>query len=231
MWYNCITVPKKSKAEGVVVRIYTIMFLTILCAMPLVAQEPPKATGQVFLDVFGGSEGVVVYPQYSWGLEIPTGSLGGYGFVEVAPHEPFFTNHLVVYTPSSAKQFSVHTETGGIPKDGLSFFQVGPRLNLHETIPALKTPLHHFFVAALPHVAGIRPHNLLVAAATNRFKLTSSLEVSIEGYRRIFGDNVPDYGEYWFLLHPEKTRPFSFGVFVLQHGSRTSLSVGIRISS
>jgi len=198
----------------------------------MMGEEPPEsATGSLFVDLFYGSEGPVIYPQYSWGVEGSAGSLTGYGFVEVAPDEPFFTNHLVVYTPSRFKQFSVHTETGGIPGEGLSFFQVGPRLNVHETIPALKTPLHHLFVTALPHVIGIRPHNLLIAGATNRFELISGLEVSAEGYRRIFGDNVPDYSEYWLLFHPKRTKPFSFGAFVLQHGDRTLFSAGIRISS
>ena len=205
------------------------ILLIVLCPA-LSAAQGQNTTGTVFLDLFAGPEGAVIYPQYAWGLKTSAGDLGGYGFVEVAPHEPFFTNHLVVYT-SPMKQFSVHTETGGLPGDGLGFFQVGPRLNIHGTITPLKRPLHHFFVVALPHVAGIRPNNLLVAAATNRFKLTSGLKVSAEGYRRIFGDNVPDYSEYWLLFHPEKIQHFSFGAFVLHHGSQKVFAVGVRASS
>jgi hypothetical protein len=180
--------------------------------------------------VFGGSQGVVLYPQYGWSLKIPSGTLGGYGFVESAPHEPFFTNHLIVYTPSAAKFFSVHTETGGIPAKTLGFHQIGPRMNIHEAVPALKKPLQRLFVAALPRFIGIRPNNLLVASATNRFKVTRHAEASIEGYRRFFPGNRPDYAEYWFLVHPKCMKRFSFATFVLHDGRRASLYFGIRAS-
>ena len=191
--------------------------------------NPPQATGSVWLDLFAGPDGVVVYPQYGWGLKTRSGDFSGYGFVETAPHEPFFTNHLVIYTPKKIQQFSVHTETGGIPLDSLGFVQVGPRLNVHETISVLKKPLHHLFITVLPHLTGIRPDNLLIAGATNRFRV-AGIQMSAEGYRRFFGDDVPDYGEYWLLVHPEKTKHLSFGVFLLHHGSRKSFSAGVRLS-
>ena len=204
-----------------------LFLMIIFLPVPLMAQT--KASGSIWLDVFGGQRGIVAYPQYSWEMGTPIGNVGGYGFIEVAPHEPLFTNHLVVYTP--VKQFSVHTETGGLPRAGLSFFQVGPRLNVHETVPVLKKPLRRLLVAVLPHLSGIRPNNMLIAAATNRVKISEGVEMSAEGYRRFFPGRRPDYGEYWFLFHPRKTRPFSFGIFVLQHGGRTSFYAGIRISS
>jgi hypothetical protein len=199
-------------------------------AMAQTNNNPLQATGSVWMDLFGGPQGTVIYPQYVWSLKTSVGNLGGYGFVEVAPHELFFTNHLVVYTPTRIPQFSVHTETGGIPGKSLGFFQVAPRLNIHETIPILKRPLHHLFVAALPRFIGIRPNNLLIAGATNRFKIVPGVLASVEGYRRFFGGGRPDYGEYWFMVHPKKTGHLSFGAFLLQDGSRTSLNAGIRIS-
>jgi len=210
-----------------------IIVVAILAALPSVAaaqtsSNPPQATGSVWLDLFAGPDGAVVYPQYGWGLDTNVGNFSGYGFVEIAPHEPFFTNHLVIYTPKKTPWFSVHTETGGIPLESLGFFQIAPRLNVHETIPALKKPMHHLFVAVLPHVVGIRPDNLLIAGATNRFTV-SGIQMSAEGYRRFFGDGQPDYGEYWLLVHPQKTKHLSFGAFLLHHGSRASFSVGVRV--
>ena len=191
--------------------------------------NPPPATGSVWLDLFAGPDGIVIYPQYGWSLKTDVGDFSGYGFVEVAPKEPFFTNHLVIYTPKKMPQFSVHTETGGIPLKSLGFVQVGPRLNVHETVPVLKKPLSYLFVTALPHLVGIRPDNLLIAGATNRFKV-AGIKMSVEGYRRFFGDDAPDYSEYWLLIHPEGTKHLSFGVFLLQDGSRMSFSAGVRLS-
>lgn len=215
----------------------SILFISIVAliafsnaVMAQTNNNPSRATGSMWLDVFGGPQGAVVYPQYGWSLKAGLGNLNGYGFVEVAPHEPLFTNHLVIYTPTKLPQFSVHTETGGIPRKSLGFFQVAPRLNIHETIPALKRPLHHLFVAALPRFIGIRPNNLLISAGTNRFGIAPGVQASIEGYRRFFGGSRPDYGEYWFMVHPKKMGHLGFGVFLLQDGSRTSLSAGIRIS-
>lgn len=206
------------------------LFLFILALAVLSGSAMAQTTGSVWLDTFGGPQGAVVYPQYGWSLKTSVGNLSGYGFIEVAPREPLFTNHLVVYTPTKLPQFSVHTETGGMPGKSLGFFQVAPRWNIHETIPGLKKPMHHIFVAVLPRLFGIRPNNLLVSAATNRFKVAHGIQASVEGYRRFFGDGRPDYSEYWFMVHPKKTGHLSFGAFVLQDGSRTSLNAGIRIS-
>ncbi len=214
-----------------------ISFLSIIVFVMLsgmaIAQtknSSTQATGSVWLDTFGGRQGLVVYPQYAWGLKTGVGNFSGYGFIEAAPHEPLFTNNLVVYTPTKLPQFSVHTETGGMPEKSLGFFQVAPRWNVHETIPGLKRPLHHIFVVVLPRFIGIRPNNLLLAGATNRFKVAPGVRASVEGYRRFFGGGRRDYSEYWFMMHPKKVEHLSFGAFVLQDGNRTSLNAGIRIS-
>jgi len=97
---------------------YSIFFLLLFLATTAAAQNnTPRATGSVWLDVFGGPQGAVIYPQYSWNVNTRAGSIGGYGFLEVAPHELLFTNHLVIYTPPK-RWFSIHTETGGIPLRG-----------------------------------------------------------------------------------------------------------------
>lgn len=202
-----------------------IVFLLVLAAN---AQEP-KVSFHAWSDFFGGNQGVVLYPQYAWSAKTPVGNLNGFGFVEVAPHEPFFTNHLAVFTPKAASWFSVHTETGGLPRAGLGFFQIGPRLNATAMIPKLKKPLHHLFVTALPRFEGIRPNNILVAGATNRFHIGHRLEGSVEGYRRFF-PHRPDYAEYWLLAHPKATPHFSWAVFVLNDGNRVSVGFGTRIS-
>ena len=186
-----------------------------------------QVTGHVWLDTFGGSQGAVVYPQYAWGVTTPAGSFNGFGFLEVAPHEPLFTNHLVVFTPKTMPWFSVHTETGGLPDKGLGFHQIGPRVNIQEAIPNLKGPFDHLFVVALPRFIGVQPNSLLVSGGTNRFAVTKSMQGSVEGFRRFF-PHRPDYSEYWFLVHPKKN--ISFATFILQDGSRVSVGFGTRIS-
>src|SRR4029077_16278375 len=98
---------------------HTLKHLTIAFALAMTsglnAQEPPKATLHVWSDFFGGNQGVVLYPQYAWGIKTSFGNCNGYCFIEVAPHEPLFTNHLAVFTPKAVPWFSVHTETGGLP--------------------------------------------------------------------------------------------------------------------
>jgi hypothetical protein len=191
--------------------------------------DTPKASLHVWSDFFGGNQGAVLYPQYAWGVTTPIGNFSGFGFIEVAPHEPLFTNHLAVYTPPQASWFSIHTETGGLPDKGLSFFQIGPRLNATAMVPKLKKPLHHLFITALPRFEGVRPNNILLAGATNRFKITNGLQGSIEGYRRFF-PHRPDYAEYWFLVHPKATPHLSWSAFVLNDGSRVSVGFGARVS-
>jgi hypothetical protein len=207
-----------------------IVFALALAATGLNAQEPPRASLHVWSDQFGGVDGATFYPQYGWSVKIPTGTMSGFGFAEVAPYEPFFTNHLVVYTPSAATWFSVHTETGGNPNKGKHFFQIGPRFNLTNAIPALKKPMDHLFVAVLPRYEGVRPNNLLVAGATNPFKVTKNLKGSIEGFRRFFPHGAY-YGEYWVLVHPKPTPRLSLGAFILNDSSsHTSVGFGARFS-
>lgn len=147
----------------------------------VLAQDSPRFAFHSFSDQFAGGQGAVVYPQYAWNIKAPIANVGGYGYIEVAPHEPFFTNNLVVFTANAATWFSVHTETGGMPNEGLKFFQVGPRINMTSAIPKLKGPMDHLFVAVLPRFEGVRPNNLLLAGATNRFKITRVLHGSLEG--------------------------------------------------
>jgi hypothetical protein len=215
-----------------------LVVLSFLTPALLLAQDPPKAEAHVWADVFGGKDGVVLYPQYGWSAETRIGKWNGFGFVETAPHEPHFTNHLVIFTPGKQKAFSVHTETGGriadfepvpgktIPPAG--FFQVGPRLNLHEAMPRVKKGMSYLFVAALPEFKGIRTNNFLMAGSTNKFPITESIGLSVEGYRRFF--EGPDYAEYWLLIHPKATGPLSFSVFVLHSGDRVWTGFGGRFS-
>jgi len=215
---------------------FSIIFVALHgVAMAQISSLQPKATGVVWLDTFAGPQGIVVYPQYAWSLKTDLCNLSGYGFFEaVAPHELPFTNHLVICTPAKLPQFSIHTETGGFPTKSLGFFQVAPRLNVHETIPALKRPMSYLFVAVLPRFIGIRPNNLLIAGATNRFKILPDVKGSVEGFYRVFGGGRPDYGESWLLLYPKKTAPhLSFAAHLIYDGGRTrptTISAGIRIS-
>jgi hypothetical protein len=183
------------------------------------------------MDMFGGPRGPVVYPQYSWKIATAAGTCSGFGFAEVAPREPFFTNHLAACSLSKAPWFSVHAEIGGQPNASprLGFFQVGPRLNVHEVIPGLKKPLHHLIVAALPRFIGIRPNNLLLAGATNKFQVTRGLDMSIEGFRRIFPGRRPDYAEYTLLAHPWRSSHISFAAFAIHDGSRIVPAFGLRV--
>lgn len=212
----------------------TCLFLiaSLLAIETAVAQtnnNPPQATGSAWLDLFASPDGVVVYPQYGWSVRTSAGGFSGYGFVESAPHEPFFTNHLVVYTPPKMPWLSVYTEMGGAPAKSSWFFQAGPRVNLHEAFTPLKKPAQNLFVAALPR-STTRPDNYLVAGATNRFRIARGVQVSVEGFRRFFPGKHPDYGEYWFLVHPQKTKHISFAAHLLHDGDRMLLSGGIRIS-
>lgn len=208
-----------------------LVALTAVAATGMDAQESnPKAALHVFADGFCGNEGCVAYPQYAWMAKTPVGTTSGYGFVEAAPHEPFFVNNLVIITPTAAPWFSVHSEIGGKPNLGLSFVQVGPRVNVTKAIPKLGKPMDHLFVTVLPRFEGIRPNNLLLAGATNPLKVTKDLSVSIEGYRRFFPHNGY-YGEYWILAHPSKTPRLSWGMFILNDSSSTtSVGFGGRIS-
>ncbi len=91
-------------------------------------------------------------------------------------------------------------------------------------IPKLKKPMDHLFVAALPRFEGVRPNNLLVAGATNHFKLADNTQGWLEGYCRFFPRNAY-YGEYWILVHPKQTSHLSWGAFVHDDSSQ-KISVG-----
>jgi hypothetical protein len=185
------------------------------------------ASGHLWLDAFGGAGGAVVYPQFAWKVGTKVGTFSGFSFLEAAPHEQLFTNNLVTFSPEAAKWFSVHTELGGAPRAGTSFYQIGPRVNITEAVPELKKPLDHLFVAVLPRFEGVRPNNMLIAGGTNPFPITKGIDATVEGYRRIF-PHRPDYSEYWLLFHPKKTKDLAFGAFVLEDGSKTSLCYGLR---
>jgi hypothetical protein len=194
------------------------------------AQDSPRVALHLFGDQFMGIQGPVVYPQYAWNIGLPIASVGGYGYLEAAPHQPFFTNNLVVFTPNAATWFSVHTETGGMPNEGLKFFQIGPRINMTCAIPKVKRPMEHLFVAVLPRFEGVRPNNILLAGATNRFKITGFLLGSVEGYRRFYPRGAY-FGEYWALVHPKKTPHLSWGMFILNDSTKSvSLGFGGRVS-
>ena len=210
-------------------KLFTVVFASVISVTALHAEEPSNVTFHVWTDLFGGSQGAVVYPQYAWDAKTPIGDFGGYGFVEVAPHEPLFTNHLVIYTPNQTPWFSIHTETGGIPNKGLNFFQIGPRLNVTKILPSLKKPMHHLFVTALPRFEGIRHNNVLVAGATNQMTIMRGLKLSVEGYRRSFAHGY-GYGEYWILVHPKATPHLSLGTFIHDDGGHVSVGFGTRIS-
>lgn len=211
--------------------VLTIALTLAVAATGLHAQETPKASLHLYSDQFGGSDGAVFYPQYAWNVKIPTGRMSGYGFGEVAPYEPFFTNHLIIYTPNFASWFSVHTEVGGAPNKGTHFVQIGPRINPIAIAPQLKKPMAFMFVTALPRFEGVRPNNLLVAGGTNTFVLNKNLGWHIESYIRIFPGGSY-YNENWVLIHPKRTPHFLPGLFVLNDSSeKVSVGFGLRISA
>lgn len=170
-----------------------------------------------------------MYPQYSWKFVSPV-IVTGYGFVERAPGEPLFTNHVNTATVSAFPYVSVRTETGGAPVLGNYFFQVGPQVNLHEVVRPLKKELAYLIVAQLPKLAGGRPPNTLIAGGTREFKITDGLGISAEGYRRFFPGGRPDYGEYWVVLSVKKLRHIHPALFVLQDGDRVSVAFGARLT-
>lgn len=184
-------------------------------------------SGSTWVEVFVGPDGTVLYPQYAWATDGLLGNLSGYGFVEEAPREPFFTNHLVVYCPPKSP-LCAHTETGGAPGRDTFHIQAGPRINVHTLVPALRKTLTHLFVTQLPGFVGGRPPNTLLAGGTKKFRVAPKLTASIEGYRRFFPGERPDYSEYWLLLHPEWRAPVGFGTFVLHDGRSVVWAAGVR---
>jgi hypothetical protein len=207
-----------------------MLAVLLLCSSVYAQDAPQKNSVHVWLDAFYGQKGAVIYPQYGWSL-VPKsfGKIEGSGFVERASPEPLLTNHQVVFTPGKKQSlFSVHAEVGALPHKGLGFFQVGPRVNLHEVSPRIKKKTEYLFVAFLPKLAGIRQNNILVSGETKRLKISKGLDFSAEVYRRFAKEG--GFGEYWGLIHPHKTKHFGFGIFVLQSESGVSVGVGSRIA-
>jgi hypothetical protein len=224
-----------------------VVLATALCMAVFIpstaeAQEKPKAEFHVWVDAFAGTEGLVLYPQYGWKIETGAGKFNGYGFLERAPKEPLFTNHLFIFTPGKQRVLSVRTETGGrvaefepvpdkiVPAAG--FFQIGPQLNFHEAVPAMKKSGISLVATWLPQLAGIRSENYLVAGG---FSIRRNQEwgIFVDGYRRFFSG--ADYSEWWLLIKPRKDSRLSFGMFVLHDGSqspgeRTQTGFGGRIA-
>ena len=199
------------------------------------------ASANAWLDLFVGPDGDVVYPQYMFRVATENIVVTGYGFWERAPNEPDFTNHVntVTYQPFSA--LSLRAETGGRTRDfeirsprggaitipPAAFFQVGPQVNLHR-LGKFKG-LDYMVLSYLPHLAGIRPNNTILAGGTTRLPVMRGIAVSVEGYRRFFPEGA-DYAEYWFLVHPTRTNGhMGFGVFFLQDGRAKSLGFGVRL--
>src|SRR3989344_6081284 len=114
--------------------IFAVIIVCIAATVAVAQNVTPAVSGSVWFDAFAGKNGVVLYPQYGWGVKTRVGDFDGYGFIESAPREPLFTNNLVVFTPAKFRMFSVQTETGGLPRgekgapEAKGFFQVGPRL-------------------------------------------------------------------------------------------------------
>lgn len=211
-------------------KIFTL--LSFLTFIPYATAQNGNVDGKIWLDLFEGPAGSVLYPQYAWELKSRAGTLWGYGFLEAAPHEPGFTNNLVVYVPARLPQFSLWTETGGAPhvQDGF-LFQVGPALNVQEVIPPLKRVVGGLFVAQLPSLGNARPPNTLIAGETKRFPFLAGSTISLKGFRRFFPGKRADYSEYWILVHPKRTKHISVGVFLLHHGSRMTAYIGVRVTS
>ncbi|TSC77939.1 MAG: hypothetical protein G01um101424_73 [Parcubacteria group bacterium Gr01-1014_24] len=127
-----------------------LLALCLFAATTAYAQEEPipLVSGSVWLDLFIGPDGAVVYPQYSFKVDGLRMVVTGYGFWEKAPGEPDFTNHVNTFNLARLPYFSLRTEIGGrvrkftvdtaagsvsVPPAG--FFQAGPQANLHQVFP------------------------------------------------------------------------------------------------
>lgn len=212
-----------------------ILFLILAATVAASGQTTPdpRATGNVWLDVFAGPAGAVVYPQYGWAMNTTAGKFAGYGFVEVAPHEKLFSNNLVNFTPAGAKWFTIHGELGGLPAHKRGFAQLGPRFNFVAAAPETKKVLAFAFAVYLPELTGIRTRNVLIAAESQKFSLTphGKIKGSLEFFDRIFPDKNPDYAELWLVVHV-KGRGWKH-VFPVVHtirdGGRYTVTAGVRI--
>ncbi len=202
------------------------------------AAPAPVCSAPVWLDAFAGTAGVNIYPQYSFKLEESDVRLTGYGFLELTPKEPNFTNHVNTLAWLKVPQLSVRTETGGrvrewnapdpaggpVPPGG--FFQIGPQVNLHQMVPL--PGVDHLVVSYLPALAGIRPDNWLVAAGTKKLRIAPGLAVTAEGYHRFLPG--ADYAEYWLLVSADKFKYVAPGAFVLANGRTRYVLLGARFS-
>ena len=209
----------------------TLAMLIFLSTVAIPASAQMGVSGSVWVDLFLGPDGDVIYPQYAFAVDTRVGNATGYGFLERAPGEPLFTNHVNTFVPSLlASKLAVRTEIGGATAQSVYFFQVGPQVQLHEVVLPLKKVMGYLILSYLPNLAGRRPSNTIFAGGTRHFKITDSVEVSFEGYRRFFSKGGADYSEYWVLVYPARTKHVSFGGFLLQDGGEKSLALGVRIS-
>lgn len=219
-----------------------LALLALFNLIPAVAHaQKSSLSGNVWLDLFGGSNGIVIYPQYSFRVDGPRVIITGFGFWERAPDEPDFSDHVNTFTWTKFPYVSLRTEVGGRVREFIThapdgsdsvlppaeFFQIGPQVNLHQVFP-LKG-VNHLAVSYLPALAGIRLRNVILAGDTQKFQLGRGMAVSVEGYRRFFPDERPDYTEIWGLLSVEWLR-FTPAVFVLIDGKVKSFAVGGRFA-
>lgn len=215
-----------------------VQFVLVLYPATLLAQEQTSSvslSGNAWVDAFWSTEGGVGYPQYSFHLNHEDITVTGYGFVEWAPHEPDFTNHVNTFTSPAFPWLSIRTETGGalrsVENSGTGgFFQIALQANLTAIAPPLRKAMQYLLVAQLPELYGIRPPNTLIAGATRRFTL-KQLAISAEGYHRFLPGSRTDYAEYWLLLGPASAKRFSLGLFAIAHqGGRVDPAVGARFT-
>ena len=234
--------------DNIVTR-FTFLVISVLLLVSLFGRcahaqtAPPKAEIHAWMDIFVGAQAPTLYPQYGWRAKTKIGTFSGYGFVERSTGEPLFANNLVIWTPPGQKLVSIRTETGGRladfnPVPGKivhpgAFFQYGPQVSIVEAVPPIKKVMKGLVATYLPKLglSGIRRTNYLVGFGTQSLKLPGHTEVRLEGFRRFFGDHVPDYAEYWLLVHPKAAGPFTAGAWVLHDGKRAMVGFGGRLSA
>jgi hypothetical protein len=152
------------------------------------------------------------------------------GFLEWAPYEDLFTNHIVKVTANDFPFLSLRVENGCNLEAHHCFVHPGMQLNIHEVVPPLKKALNYLIVAQFAKTPmGLRPPNTLVSGGIRPFTVIKGAPFTFEAWRRFFPGKRKDYGEYLFLVHPEKTPHFSFGALVIHSGARKTFMFGIRI--
>lgn len=203
-----------------------VLVLLVLSQVSVFAQASPFLSGNIWLDLFGGPEGVVIYPQYSFKLSGPV-VVTGFGFWERAPGEPDFSNHVNTFTWARIPGLSLRTEVGGRLRPYAGFMQVAPQLNLHRVLPM--SGIDYLVVSYLPAFVGIRTGHTLIAGGTQKLRLGSGVSISAEGYRRFF-PGKPDYTEVWGFISVERLKYFTPAVFVLVDGRDKSFAVGGRFA-